>query len=277
MISAVSRQGDVNHIAGDVHYLALLLRKKKTLLTLCDCGSLQRLEGIRRILVYFAWYWLPEKRSALISVISEHTKRELLRYVQCDPDKIRVVHCCVSPVFKPAPREFNAEKPTILQVGTYENKNVLRLAESLQGVKCRLQIVGRLSSHQIRTLRHYGVEYSNAENISEGQIVESYKNCDLLAFVSTYEGFGMPIIEANATGRPVVTSNIMSMPEVAGDAACLVNPFDTRSIREGILRVINDQPYRESLIKNGYANAERFNPKSIASQYTKLYEELLKR
>ena len=70
----------------------------------------------------------------------------------------------------------------------------------------------------------------------------------MLTFVSTYEGFGLPILESQATGRPVVTSNVSSMPEVAGDAACLVNPYDADSIREGILRVINDDAYRKDLM-----------------------------
>ena len=83
MLEAVFRQGDVNHVTGDAHYLTLLLRKKKTLLTIHDCVSLERLSGLRWWLFFFLWYWLPVKRSALISVISESTKRELRRYVKC--------------------------------------------------------------------------------------------------------------------------------------------------------------------------------------------------
>jgi glycosyltransferase involved in cell wall biosynthesis len=273
---AVSRQADVNHITGDVHYLACLLRKNRTLLTIADCAMLEKLKGIRKLLLFFFWYWLPEKRSALISVISESTKREVLKYLRCNPDKIRVVHCCISPKFKPFPSDFNAKKPLILQVGTSETKNLLRVVEALKGIPCHLLIVGRLSKKQEETLRRYRVEFSAIANISDKEIVEVYRQCDMLLFASTYEGFGLPIIEANATGRPVVTSNILSMPEVAGDAACLVNPFDVESIRGGLLRLIQDAAYREQLVQNGFKNVERFRPHAIAQQYVELYKKLLR-
>jgi glycosyltransferase involved in cell wall biosynthesis len=99
----------------------------------------------------------------------------------------------------------------------------------------------------------------------------------MVIFASTYEGFGLPIIEANAVGRPVVTSDIYSMPEVAGDAACLVNPFDVSNIRTGVLRVIQDESYRRKLIENGFKNVERFKPNAIAQQYLELYKELFRK
>ena len=274
-VEAAFRQEDVNHITGDVHYLAYFLRKKRTLLTVADCIMLERLRGIRKLFLFFFWYWLPEKRSALISVISESTKREVVKYLRCDPDKIRVVHCCVSPDFKPFPRVFNEKKPRILQVGTSQNKNLLRVAEALKGIPCRLLIVGRLSSFQENALIQNGVEFSTVADISDREMEEKYRQCDFVIFASTYEGFGLPIIEANAIGRPVITGNILSMPEVAGDAACLVNPYDVESIRTGIIRVISDTAYREQLIQNGFRNVERFRPESIAKQYVALYRELV--
>ena len=75
-------------------------------------------------------------------------------------------------------------------------------------------------------------------------------------------------------GRPVVTSNLLSMPEVAGDAACLVDPFDVASIRTGIHRVVRDAKYREELVARGFTNAERFRVEVIASQYAELYREI---
>ena len=80
--------------------------------------------------------------------------------------------------------------------------------------------------------KHNSISYTEQWGLSDQEILQHYRDCDMVVFASTYEGFGMPIIEGNATGRPVVTSNICSMPEVAGAAACLVDPFDCSSIRE---------------------------------------------
>jgi glycosyltransferase involved in cell wall biosynthesis len=276
IIEAVCHQGDINHITGDVHFLTFLLRKKKTLLTILDCVSLEQLSGWRKWILFLFWYWLPEKRSSLISVISASTKQELLRYLKCDPDKIRVVYCPVSDEFQPTPLEFRTEQPIILQVGTARNKNLLRIAEALQGIPCHLRIIGKLSENQVESLSQNQITYSTVAGISNQELVREYQKCDMVIFASTYEGFGLPIVEAQATGRPAVTSNILSMPEVAGDAACLVDPFDVTGIKNGILHVIQDKEYREKLIILGYKNIERFRPKAIAEQYVKLYEEIIR-
>ena len=118
------------------------------------------------------------------------------------------------------------------------------------------------------------IEYSSVADISGAEIVREYERSDMLAFVSTYEGFGLPILEANAVGRPVITGNILSMPEVSGKAACLVDPYRIEDIRAGILRVIDDDAYREQLIAYGRENVKRFSARTIAKQYALLYEEL---
>ena len=97
----------------------------------------------------------------------------------------------------------------------------------------------------------------------------------MVVFVSTYEGFGLPILEGNAVGRPVITSNISSMPEVAGDAACLVNPFDEAEIRNGVLKVIKESSYRQELVAKGLINVKRFRPEEIAKQYAELYKDII--
>lgn len=274
IIEAPFYQNDINHITGDIHYVSLLLKKKKTILTILDCVSLNRLAGLKKIILYIFWYWLPFKRVCIVTAISESTKRELISYLKCPYDKIKVIYCPVSDIFKPAIKPFNLQKPLILQIGITDNKNILRVSEALKDIPCHFRIIGKLSNIQIESLEKHNIEYSSIMNLSNEEIIEEYIKCDLLAFVSTYEGFGLPILEAQATGRPVITSNIYSMPEVAGDAACLVDPFNVENIRNGFLRMLNDAYYREDLIQKGLKNVERFRVSIIAQQYAELYRKV---
>ena len=266
------RQADVNHITGDVNYVALGLTKRKTILTIHDCVSLHFTKGLTYTRILWLWYQFPARRVAAITVISDFVRTELLRYVKCDPQMVHVIPNPVSPEFVPWPKGFNAECPVLLQVGAAEhNKNIVRLAEALRGVRCRLDIIGAITQRQRQALEDNSVVCRYYSDLSDQEVVRRYRECDIVLFASTYEGFGLPIIEGNATGRPVVTSSIGPMPEVAAAAACLVDPFDPSSIRAGILRVIEDAAYRTHLIAEGFENVKRFRADIIAAQYARLY------
>lgn len=273
-VAAYRHQGDINHVTGDVHFLTYFLAKRRTLLTILDCGVLEQLRGFKRWVLWFFWFWLAEKRCSFIVVISAETKKQLLRHLHCDPKKIRVIYCNVSSEFRPFPTTFNSDRPRLLQIGTTDNKNIERLAEAIKGLECDLVVIGKLSDSQQTALEQNSIYFENRVGLSRGELLDEYHSCDLLVFISTYEGFGLPIVEANAVGRPVVTSKVLSMPEVAGDAACLVDPFDITSIRAGICRVIDDVEYREQLVSCGFANAERFQASVLATQYAKLYKDI---
>lgn len=272
VIDARQHQGHVNHVTGDIHYITLGLKGSKTILTIHDVGFMKRGSWLKRQILRLFWLTWPVRKVALVTTISKESKKDILRYVRCPEDKIKIIPNFVSKRFQYTPKPFNSQQPTILHIGTKYNKNLPRLIEALKDIPCTLDIVGTLTDEQLQLLKKYQIKYKNSANISNQEMVDKYINCDLLAFVSLLEGFGLPIVEANATGRPVITSNISSMPEIAGEAAHLVNPFEVESIRSGILKLIEDKAYREQLIKKGLGNVERFKLEKIASEYLKVYQ-----
>lgn len=266
--------GPINHITGDVHYLAAVMPKERTVLTILDCVFMYVDNPLRRAVLKWFWLTMPIARVKYITAISEATKAEIIKYSSCSPDKIIVIPVAIAEDFTPKPKKFNAEKPVFLQIGTAPNKNLERTIRALEGIPGQLVIIGNVSDELLQLIRTLQIDFRNGRNLSQTEMLNEYYNCDVLLFASTLEGFGMPIVEANTVERVVVTSEISSMPEIAGNAACLVDPFSIESIRSGILRVIHDEVYREQLIEAGRKNRERFNPQRIAEQYLALYERM---
>ncbi|NOR80232.1 MAG: glycosyltransferase [Methyloprofundus sp.] len=271
---AMRRQGDINHITGDVHFLSFLMQRSRTVLTIHDCVTLERLSGLRYWVYFFFWYWLPVRRSAVVTVISQSTKKELDKHLNTSRLSIEIIPNCVSTEFQPSAKPFNTHCPNILQIGTSENKNLLRITKALAGIPCTLVIVGELSENQRNSLQNNKINFINHIGIDREQLVKLYQQSDIVMFASLYEGFGLPILEANAIGRPVITSNIYSMPGVAGNAACYVNPYQVKEINTAVKRIINDSAYRTLLIENGFQNVENYRPEVIAEKYAQLYRKL---
>jgi glycosyltransferase involved in cell wall biosynthesis len=275
--NARMHQGKVNHITGDIYFIAPFLKKNRTLITVHDCDFILRTQGIKRWFLNFFWLQWPLRSARLITTISEATKKDILLLTSIAPEKIRVIPNPLTLVDDIQFREeLSIEKtPLLLQIGTKANKNLDRLVPALKGLSVKLMVVGNLSDVQKQLLESNDVEYENRINISGSELIRLYQEADLLTFVSTREGFGLPIIEANALGCPVLTSNHSSMPEVANDAAFLVDAFSVESIRAGIVKLLEDASLREKLVEKGYKNAARFQPSNIADQYLKLYRELI--
>lgn len=272
-LEASLRQGDVNLITGDIQYVALFLKKRRTLLMIPDCGQLQASGGAMRTLEKLMWLTLPIRRARKVITISENAREEILQLTGCDPEKVVVIPVAINEQFVYSPRDFHQECPVLLQVGQAENKNLTRILEAIRGLPVKLVVIGEISARNRDLINSYGINCENRCRLRQEQIVQAYVDCDMLVFPSTYEGFGMPIVEAQVVGRPVVTSNVASMPWVAGDGACLVDPFSVESIRAGILKVIEDKAYREELIVKGRENAKRFDPDEIAHRYLALIQE----
>jgi len=176
--------------------------------------------------------------------------------------------------FQPCGTSPENERPRVLQIGTGRNKNLERVAEALKGIACALDVVGPLTQQQKQILESNRITYRNHLRVTDEELRGLYKTCDILVFASLYEGFGLPIIEAQAVGRPVVTSNRCSMPEVSGTGAHLVDPTDPAAIRSAVLKLVHDLTQRQDLILRGRHNALRFEATKISSGYASCYRRM---
>ena len=262
---------NIYHITGDVHYMALAYRKR-AILTVHDVDSAFTGSFIKRMYVRLFWFWLPALFVKKITVISEFTKQQLTAIIPSFAHKITVVYNPVNPKIQPHIKDFNVT-PTILLLGTKSNKNLERSLQAIKDIPCKVVIVGELNAAQTRLLASLKISYTHKQHISFEAIVTCYKQADIVCFPSLYEGFGMPIIEAQATGRVVLSSNIGAMKEIAGKGAHLVDPYSVAAIREGILKIMKDPFYRERLIANGFTNAAKYSLDNTVSSYMRLYNE----
>lgn len=269
---------DIYHITGHIHYVALILPPNRTVLTIHDLRFLFERTGLRRYVLKKLMLDWPIRRLRYLTAISEATRNEILKYAPYAADKVRVIENPLSPQYiAVSPNEFNAECPLILQIGTMDNKNVPNLIRALAGIKCKLRIIGPLNDKIVAELERGKVDFENIVHVDDEEMLAAYRDADIIAFCSTYEGFGLPIIEGQSMRKPVITSNISPMLEVSGTVAELVDPRDFASIRAGIQRIIADREHRDRMVEQGVKNTKRFDATAIAQKYESLYKEMLSR
>lgn len=270
-------QGDVNHITGDIHWACLLLDKNKTVLSIHDLVGLYQYTGLKRYLYYLLWVYLPVKRLKYITVISDKTKNEILKYLPSAENKIHVISNCITmPILEHDDISLQ-RRLKLLVVGTRTNKNVERILEALIGIDAEITIVGKLETSHNALIQQHALHVKNFNNISDEDLVEKYHQSDILLFPSLYEGFGLPILEAQAQNCCVITSDISPMKEIAGNGALLVDPLSVKEIRDAVVRLINSEETRKELIKKGKENVRKYGPEKISRQYMNLYHQIMKR
>ena len=268
-------KGDINHVTGDIHFIVFALPRSKTILTIHDCGTAIRLRGYR--LLFFSLLWLkwPVSWVKYVTVISDKTKKDLIELTGVHPDKVTIVPNYIHPDFQPG-RLGKSPIYNILHIGTARHKNWTRLAQSVHGINCKLTILGRLTEVQKEFLRIEKVDYTNKVDLSEEELRKEYNKAHFVYFASLFEGFGMPILEAQAMGKPVLVSDMSPMKWVAGEDSLTVNPYDTGQIRNKLLNNYLDVQDQEAIILEGFRNVKRFSVAEVARQYVEMYEGVLK-
>ena len=270
---------DIIHITGDVYFMMIplfLFRKKgkyKTVVTVHDLGHYTQQ---KHTVMHFFYYWLwirPIKLADFVTFISKKSRDEFNRLIKINEDKQAVVYNPYKEDYVYTPSCVN-RKYRILHIGTGANKNLENVAKALNGIPCHLRIIKKLSSKQVQLLRENNMDFSNAYDRSDEQMLEEYKQCDIVSFPSLYEGFGMPIIEGQAVGRVVVTSNREPMRTIAGDGAILVNPESVDDIKRGFQIAMNTP---KQYIEKGLDNCKRFSSFTIANQYLEIYKTLFQK
>jgi len=233
-----------------------------------------------RHLRYLRWstkYALKNARK--IIAVSENTKKDLVELYGGNPEKIEVIHHG----FNVGSEQGQSMKPPyILFIGRLETKkNIQGLIKAFNLLKEKYQVPHKLvlvgpkgTVPGIQSLQRtvsQGQSLNLDQVIFTGYVSEQekwslLKNADLFVLPSFYEGFGMPILEAQAAGCPVVTSNISSMPEVAGQGAMLVEPKNIEQIAQTMYKVIKDSQFKNDLIAKGYQNIKRFSWQKCAQE-----------
>lgn len=286
IFEAQAHQSEVNHVTGDTHFLTYLLDRRRTILTIWDCARLMNDEFgvVQKSLFKFFWFSLPQARCRYITTVSEETRRNLARYAGIKEDQVIVIPTGVDQRFTPLDLSGEQKqellknpgaKKTVLHVSVaMPNKNVARLIEALKGLDVKFVKVGTFMPAEMRLLEDAGIDYVHFIDPNKELLARIYNAADCLVFPSLIEGFGMPVVEAQKCGCPVVTSCISSLPEVAGDGAVFVDPYSIISIREGIQKVLGDARLWDAMRQKGFSNAQRFEWKAVAAAYCEVYKKV---
>lgn len=271
-------KGGVNHIAGDIHYCMLGLTGVPSVLTIHDDYAMRTAHRgfLDKIHKYIMWLWLPIKIANKVVCISPATSRNIKRYVKTNKIQMVSQHC-MNEDFKYSPKTFCKDTPVIFQCGTGEHKNLTTTIKAIENIKCQLRVLKKMSDTQTALAGKLGIDYVNKYDISNEEVIKEYQNADIIMFPSDFEGFGMPIIEGQCTGRIVITTNREPMNWVAGqDGAIFVDdPKNYEELRCAIDIAINDKNKRERIIANGLENVKRFSLSNIYDNYIRIYQEAL--
>jgi glycosyltransferase involved in cell wall biosynthesis len=279
------------------HYVLPPLTPVRSVVTIHDCIHLRFPQYLPNKLGYAyarGSLWFATHRSSRIMTVSEASKRDILRYFRVPEAKIDVIHNAIDERFglMPADEEvarvrerYQLNDPFVLYAGNIKpHKNLERLIEAFHMLRrgdlehVKLLIIGdevskyatlRRAVHRHKLHKH--VRFFGF--VPDETLAVLYRLASVFVFPSLYEGFGLPPLEAMASGTPVVTSNVSSLPEVVGDAALLVDPYEPEAIAQAMRQVLTDQTLRDDLVRKGLARVGLFSWERSVRRVRAIYEE----
>lgn len=279
------------------------IKKYKTIVTVHDLIPLVFPKhfpaGIRGSIKWRIQKWSLHQVNAIITD-SECSKKDIIQYTNISNKKVHVVYLAAGEDFKKLETgnwkleiksRYNLPDRFALYVGDVTwNKNLPRLIEAIKKINLTLVMVGKaLVSENFDKANPWNQDLARVKELIKGDkrfiqlgfipkddLVGIYNLATVFVMPSLYEGFGLPILEAMACGCPVVTSKEGSIPEVAGDAAFYVDPYDVKSIASGIKGLFENEEERKCLSSEGIDRAKKFSWKKIAEETMVIYERGLK-
>ena len=280
------------------HYVLPPLVPCRSVVTIHDCIHLmfpQYLPNRFAFTYARASIAFAARRATRVLTVSESSKRDILRFVDLPPEKIDVIYNAYDERFGIEPCEedvirvrerYQLHDQFVLYAGNVKpHKNLGRLIEAFNLVRQRgldnlkLVLIGdeisKYAALRRAVHRHQLHKYVRFLGyLPEETLAVMYRLAAVFVFASLYEGFGLPPLEAMASGTPVVTSNLSSLPEVTGDAAVLVDPYDPRAIADGIYSVLTDDSLRRSLRAKGLARARQFSWEQSVRRVHEIYRQV---
>jgi glycosyltransferase involved in cell wall biosynthesis len=280
------------------HYVLPAGVRARSVVTIHDCIHLmfpQYLPNRAAHAYARATMWSAARRAACILTVSEASKRDILHFFNVSPDKVVVVPNAIDERFSIEPSEeevsrvrerYQLDQRFVLYVGNIKpHKNLVRLIEAFNELRrgeledLKLLIIGdeisrwpalRRAVHRHKLHQHVRfLGYQPDETLAI-----LYRLASVFVFPSLYEGFGLPPLEAMASGTPVVTSSVSSLPEVTGDAAVLADPYDVGSIVDGIRRVLTDDRLAEEMSRKGLVRAREFSWERSVHKTLEVYHKV---
>ncbi|RLC50643.1 MAG: hypothetical protein DRH79_07315 [Candidatus Cloacimonadota bacterium] len=231
------------------------------------------------------------KKSEKIIAVSNNTRKEIIKYTHIAKEKIAVTLLAankfsvaeIADEKKFLKEKYGIDSDYLLFVGMIEpRKNIRLIIDSFNKIEddnLKLVIVGQKGWMTEELFERIGADDLERRVIFTGFVPDEelsvfYKNARVFLYPSLYEGFGIPVLEAMSEGCPVITSNISSLPEVAGDAAILINPENSDELSDAINKISNNSKYREELIEKGFDNVKKFSWEKTAEQTLSIFEEV---